>query len=368
MNPSSRNPRSDAVVRYWIGVARWSLLILLAFELVIRSSVMRLPPFEYKPEWGLVPAANSSSVQGREGYGILHYLSDGEIRTPYQGGTSVVILGDSTVQAAQVNDEENFVSLTEQELRARGLNVDMRNLGGSERTIADHVFMAPAIREHFSPKVLIVQVSPASFSLSFYTPKENYFIKNADGSLELIHKDSSNDGLARRNILFSSGLISLLDFRWQVTSAEMAQQAARIRFGSAGEADPASRGNPQAGVGGSEEESRAQILLLVETLRKAYPDTEIVFLLIPYTPSIEPGLSRRISWVSGEDRQLAALLDTVEGVHLVYVQKVFEEYYRQYLVLPRGSFNSLFNFGHLNGHGHKAVAQTLTNALEQILK
>ena len=368
MNPSSRNPRSDATRRYWLGVARWSLLILLAFELVIRFFVMRLPPFEYKPEWGLVPAANSSSVQGREGYGVLHYLSDGEIRTPYQGGVSVVILGDSTVQAAQVNETENFVSLTERELRARGFDIDMRNLGGSERTIADHVFMAPAVREHFAPKVLIVQVSPASFSLSFYTPKENYFIKNADGSLKLIHRDLSADGLGRRNILFSSGLISLLDFRWQVASQELARQASRIRFGSAGEADSAARGNPQAGVAGSEEESRAQILLLVEALRQAYPDTEIVFLVIPYTPSIEPGASHKVSWVSGEDRQLAALLDTIDGVHLVYVQKVFEEYYQKYLVVPRGSFNSMFNFGHLNKYGHRAVAQTLADALEKILK
>lgn len=367
MNPSSRNPRSGTL-QYWLGVARWSLLILLAFELVIRSAVMRLPPYEYKPEWGLVPAANSTSVQGREGYGVLHYFSDGEIRTPYQGGTSVVILGDSTVQAAQVNDYENFVSLAEIELRARGLDVDIRNLGGSERTIADHVFMAPAVREHFAPKVLIVQVSPASFSLSFYAPKENHFVMNDDGSLELIHRNSSGDGLTRRNVLFSSGLISLLDFRWQIASAEMTQQAARIRFGAAGDAEAASRGNPQAGVAGSEEESRAQILLLVEALRQAYPDTEIVFLVIPYTPSIEPGLSRKISWVSGEDKQLANLLGTIDGVHLVYVQKIFEQYYRQYLVLPRGSFNSQFNFGHLNEYGHRAVAQTLANALESILK
>lgn len=368
MNPSSRDPRSDAPRRYWLGVLRWTLLILLAFELVIRSSVMRLPPYEYKPEWGLVPAENSSSVQGREGYGVLHYLSNGEIRTPFQGGTSIVVLGDSTVQAAQVDDAENFVSLAEGELRARGFDVDMRNLGGSERTIADHVFMAPAVREHFAPQVLIVQVSPASFSLSLYTPKENHFVQNADGSLVLVHRDSAAEDLALRNILFSSGLISLFDFRWQLASTDIARQAARIRFGSAGDADLASRGDPQAGISGSEEESRAQILLLVDTLKQAYPDTEIVFLVIPYTPSIKPGLERELSWVSGEDKQLANLLDTLNGVHLIYVQKIFEDYYRQQLVLPRGSFNSLFNFGHLNKYGHQAVAQALANGLEKILK
>jgi hypothetical protein len=52
----------------------------------------------------------------------------------------------------------------------------------------------------------------------------------------------------------------------------------------------------------------------------------------------------------------------------VYVQKSFELFYKKYSVLPRGSFNSLFNFGHLNQYGHEAVAQTLTDALETILK
>jgi hypothetical protein len=160
----------------------------------------------------------------------------------------------------------------------------------------------------------------------------------------------------------------MLDFRWQVTSGELSQQVSRIRFGSAGEAAAAGRGNPQAGGEGSEEESRARIRLMVDELRRAYPDSEIVFLVIPYTPSIAPGMERKISWVSGEDRQLAALLSKIEGVHVVYVQKSFEKYYERYLVLPRGSFNSLFNFGHLNEYGHKAVAETLAEALESILK
>ena len=372
MNPSSRSPRSDIVGqpsrRYWLNVAKWSVLILLVFELAVRIFVMRLPPHEYKPEWGLVPAEGSSSVQGREGYGVLHYFANGEIRTPYQDGEAVVVLGDSTVQAAQVNDSENFVSLTEEALRQRGIKADLHNLGGSERTMADHIFFAPAVRQYFSPKVVVVQVSPATFSLAFYAPKDNHFIENEDGSLVLVHRTSSAEGLGSRNFFFSSGLLSLFDFRWQITSEEMIQHYGNIRFGSGGEAAAAGRGNPQSSGDDGEEKSRARIILLANELRDAYPDSEIVFLVIPYTPSLEPGPKGKISWVSGEDRQLAVLLSSIEDVQVVYVQKSFEQFYKKYSVLPRGSFNSLFNFGHLNEYGHEAVAQTLTDALETILK
>ena len=52
----------------------------------------------------------------------------------------------------------------------------------------------------------------------------------------------------------------------------------------------------------------------------------------------------------------------------VLTLKAFQKYYEEYKVLPRGNFNSAFNFGHLNPYGHRAVADVLTEALEEILK
>ena len=368
MNSPSLRPR-DEVVRYWLGVARWSLLILLVFELVVRIFVMRLPPYEYKSEWGLVPVEDSSSVQGREGYGVLHYLADGEIRTPYDGeGISVVILGDSTVQAAQVNDSENFVSLTEAALRQEGFDVNLHNLGGSERTMADYVFMAPAVRQHFSPRVVVAQVSPASFSLAFNTAKENHFVTNKDGSLGLVHDNSLERNLAARNIFFASGLVSLFNFRWQITSDELADQLERIRFRSSREMAASGRKTFRTLVKNPVNDSHMKVLRLARELKTAYPGSEIVFLVIPYTPRIDPNHTRKISWTSNENRRLVELLSSVPDVHVVYIQESFEKFYKQYFVLPRGSFNSQFNFGHLNRYGHRAVAQTLTEAMEAILK
>ena len=58
----------------------------------------------------------------------------------------------------------------------------------------------------------------------------------------------------------------------------------------------------------------------------------------------------------------------MSGVKVIYTLKVFQKYYEEHKVLPRGNFNSAFNFGHLNPNGHQAVAQVLTQALEEILK
>jgi hypothetical protein len=113
---------------------------------------------------------------------------------------------------------------------------------------------------------------------------------------------------------------------------------------------------------------KEQALPQIHALMDAYPNSAIIFLIIPYSPSISPLEGGKISWVSPGDRYLATLLEKIDGVHVVYTQQVFEDYYEKYKVLPRGSFNSAFNFGHLNKYGHMAVAQALTDALVEILK
>ena len=337
-------------VRFWIRFAAWSLVILLAFELVIRFFVMRLPPHVYEAEWGFVPVPNSFSVQGREGYGVLHYLSDGEIRTPYEGGRPVVVMGDSTVQAAQVDDEVNFISLAEADLRARGMDVDLRNLGRAERTVADHVFIAPAVNKKYAPEAVVIQVSPASFALAYDTAKENHFVAHSDGTIELKHEDRAAE-YANDNLLFTSGLASFFNFRWQVT-----WQGFMKRF------------QPREEAPADEPSFESQVLPQVQMLREAYPNSILVFMVVPYTPSIAYDDSQKLSWVSGEDQALANLLSKVAGVRVIYVRDEFRKYYERHLALPRGSFNSQFNFGHLNKDGHIVVAQALVEALEEILR
>lgn len=356
---------------YWQQVARWSLLTILAFELVLRIFVVKSAPREYRLEWGLIPVEGSYSLQGSEGYGVVHYFAHGEVETPHQGGRSIVVLGDSTTLAVQVDPSKNFVSLTETKLRNQGIDADLHNLGRSARVIADHVFLAPSVNEVFSPEVVILQVSPDSFTLSYDTSAENYF-EEQGGGLGLHHQPPADvASLKRQNVLAASGLLDFASIRsWFVMDALEAQYP--NWFSNPLDEQPGN-GNAVAPLLGEEatdeqlQSLRLQIVEQVRVVRKAYPDSVIVFLVVPAQPKISY-VERGLVWGNATDSQLVAVLNNIEGIHVVYPLNVFKKYFQDQQSLPRGSFNSAFNYGHLNPDGHRAVAQALTNALKEILR
>lgn len=356
---------------YWRQVGRWSLLVFLVFELVVRFFVVKSAPLAYEPEWGLVPEDGSYSLQGSEGYAVVHYFAHGEVETPYQGGRSIVVLGDSTTLAVQVDPSINFVSLTESALRNRGFDADLHNLGRSARIMSDHVYIAPAVNAVFSPEVVILQVSPDSFTLSYDPGAENYF-EEQGGDLVLQHQTPGDvASLNKQNTIASSGLLDFMSIRmWFVMDALEAQYPAWFSNPLDAEPGNANAVAPLLGEEATEEQLQAlrlQVVAQVREVRKAYPDSVIVFLVVPAPPKISR-LERGVVWGNTTDSQLVALLNSIEGVHVVYPLNVFQKYFQNQHVLPRGSFNSAFNYGHLNPDGHQAVAQALTTALKEILR
>ena len=356
---------------YWRQAGRWSLLVILTFELTLRLFVVKSAPRVYEAEWGLVPVEGAYSLQGSEGYGVLHYFAHGEVETPFQGGRSIVVLGDSTTLAAQVDPSVNFVSLTESALRNRGFDVDLHNLGRSARVMADHVYLAPAVNAAFSPDVVILQVSPDSFMLSYDSSAENYF-EEQGGDLALHHQAPADlASLKRQNALAYSGLLDFMSIRmWFVLNALEAQYPAW--FSNPLDEKPGNANAVAPLLGGEATEEQLQALRLevvaqVRKVREAYPDSAIVFLIVPAPPKISR-VERGVVWGNTAESQLVALLNSVEGVHVVYPLNVFQKYFQNQQILPRGSFNSAFNYGHLNPNGHRAVAQALTAALKEILR
>ncbi|MBV6395670.1 MAG: hypothetical protein HFACDABA_01249 [Anaerolineales bacterium] len=374
MNLLPRRYGSGSTARYCFGAVRWSLVVLLVFELALRTFVMRLPRTVYKPGWGIVPADHSTSMQGREGYAVQEYLQNGEIKTPYSGGgISIVVLGDSTVQAAQVNDVDNFVSLTETALRVQGVAADLHNLGAPERTIADYVFLAPVLREAYRPDYVIIQAGPASFSLSLLPEHTNHFVETEDGGLRLIHMDEADDmAFNKKEQFYSSSLLAFLNFRWQVMREESSADHAEGLWRWANESRPP-RIMEEREILARENDTGStdvfdSISLQVNEIREAYVGSEIIFLVVPYTPGIPHDGEEAVSWNSQIDNRLRLTLSGLEGVRVVDAGIFFRKYYEKYSVLPRGSFNSAFNFGHLNRYGHEAVALALTDFLEDLLK
>ena len=356
---------------YWRQAGRWSLLVILVFELVLRLFVVKSAPRVYEPEWGLVPVDGAYSLQGSEGYGVVHYFAHGEVETPFQGGRSVVVLGDSTTLAVQVDPSINFVSLAESSLRNRGFDVDLHNLGRSARIMADHVYLAPAVNAAFSPEVVVLQVSPDSFTLSYDPDAENYFEEHG-GELVLRHQALADvDSLTRQNTLAASALLDFMSMRlWFVMDSLEAQYPAGFSNPLGEEPGNWNAVAPLLGEEATEEQLQAlrlQVTGQVREVREAYPDSIIVFLVVPAPPKISR-FERGVVWGNATDSQLVALLNGIEGVRVVYPLNVFQKYFQNQYALPRGSFNSAFNYGHLNPDGHRAVAQALAAALKEILR
>lgn len=355
---------------YWWQVGRWSLLVIFAFELLIRLFVVKSAPRAYQPEWGLIPIEGSYSLQGSEGYGVVHYFAHGEVETPYRGGRSIVVLGDSTTLAVQVDPSENFVSLTESALRNHGIEADLHNLGRSARVIADHVFLAPAVNAVFSPEIVVLQVSPDSFTLSYDSSSENYF-EEQGGELVLRHQvPTTAASLKRKNTIASSGLFDFVNIRLWLVMNEM--EAQYPWFSNPLIEEPGKRNAVVPLLGEEATEQQLQVLRLqvveqVREVREAYPDSEIVFLVVPAPPKISH-LERSVVWGNITDSQLVSILDHINGIRVVYPLRAFQKFFQDQLVLPRGSFNSEFNYGHLNHYGHRAVAQALTRMLKEILQ
>lgn len=351
--------------RYWREALRWFVILLLSLELLARVLLVRAPILEYEPGWGVVPIADSYSMQGREGFAVTHYHEHGEVETPFRGPAtiSVVVLGDSTVQAAHVPNEKNFVSLAETSLRRQGIPVDFKNLARSRRSIADHVYIAPALNAAFFPDYLIVQVNFTNFALSYYPTQENRFIEDGLGGQAFLHRASNEaEYLALQNLLKRSSLFAFAELRLKTLLEGVPVGLARLISNETGALES------PAVISALQGDYESKILAQVGALQAAYPHSRIIFLVIPYAPTVTWQEKLDINWMSKNDEELARVLASVDGVHVLNARDAFAGFYQEYNVFPRGTFNTAFNFGHLNEHGHLAVAQALAELMERLLR
>lgn len=332
---------------YWLKVALWCALLLVVLELVTRFFIFKSPTRVDDPLWGTVPPDQSCYVRGTEGFGVTCYFANSEIGTPYRGqdGESIVVLGDSYTEATQVSNSEKYVSVTETMLRERGYNVDLHNLGDSNRTLADFVYLAPEVNATYAPKIVVLQTNPLGLLDSLNSHRKNYFAVNDHGGLDLVHRNLKEGNLLYRNIVLSSGLLTYSAFRWNRVVEE---------------AFPNPNTGERADLATSDE-----IIAEIQLLFNAYPDSRIVLLVMPNVPTIS---ETDLAWTNPEDEALLTALAKIDGLKVVYPAKAFRDLYEQQRIFPRGFENTVLNVGHLNHYGHMAVAGVLADALELLLK
>jgi hypothetical protein len=346
----------------------WLFILLLILEVFVRSFIIRYPHFHLVPDLGVVPVDNTVSIWGVEGFGITHYLSNGEIVTPRNSGkTSVVVLGDSYTEGLQVNDDQKYVSVAENILSGRGVDVNLHNFGASGRCFADYVYIAPFVQRTYAPEIVVLQVTETDFTESLDISRQNYFTAT-DSAVELVHnKDYYMFNLDLRNMLYSSGLGSLANFKLTPLIKEQRQRLAMSAAGQAKASEPGT-GSENSGDQPSASQKKLDAALVrmeVDILKKAYPDAKLVFFLIPAAPVVRDD-ELILSDKDGE--ALSEILGEIPDLSVLYPYEQFRDEFYSSGKLPRGFFNTLPGAGHLNSDGNFTAGTALADYLESLVK
>jgi lysophospholipase L1-like esterase len=154
--------------RRWVGPAAIALLL---FEGLIRTFIYSPRPQVSDPVLGPVPAPGSTWVNGREGYGRVHWNRQG-VRgrdLPADNGAKVprvVVMGDSYTRAEEVHDDQTFCALLERQLAGRlGREVWVGNCGRVANDAADYLYHLPAYERKFRPDLVLIAFTLSDFRL-----------------------------------------------------------------------------------------------------------------------------------------------------------------------------------------------------------
>jgi hypothetical protein len=334
--------------RPWISRVRWVLLALLCMELILRWSVRYSDStYSYDAEWGSRKMPGSIVRWGTEGYGLTRYSAPGEIETPYSGGTTVVILGDSHTESFQVGSENNFVSIAERQLREQGIFADLRNMGESGLDLVDYVYRIPLIRKVFNPKVLVIQLATGDFEQES-ARSENLFVETGADHPVVRHNPPRNLNTTAWRIKES---VSLLDYGSQRFKELFLR-----------------RGNAEAAIPPSPEEDgkwRERLTRQLLALKAVIGDLPTVILPLPYEPLLS---KKRIERTSPRYQILLEELRRIETWNVIDPSGDFNKLIDQGQ-FPRGFMNSSSpGSGHLNAAGHARVGLLLSHRLTGLLQ
>ena len=336
-------------VGFWLGVAL--ILVELGLRLLIESPPVR---YGYNDDWGYYPEQGTFIVWGSEGYGINRFGTYGEQTTPHNEGANIVVLGDSHTESHQVNSAQNFVSIAENILVEDGLNYNLRNHGKAYSSVADYIYLAPVIEDIYAPELIVIQLSVQDFFKHevYDKNKVNHFISVEDPSagespLQLVHNPPPFNDHWLGKIMQNTVLLV------QGTKQK------RLLFDGTNNAPTA------GGAAKSSQVATDVIDTQLEMLQEAYEGSEVIIILLPYTPLI------RESEVVFEEEEFVSLLNYFEKYpewHLVNPTNVFDQIYEDSGRLPRGFSNSSPGTGHLNTYGHEAVGILLAEKIEEALR
>ena len=349
--PVGRHSRSgfQSVLRALLGV----IVALLAAEVVARQ-VLSIH-WRDLPSLGFVQTEVLYRVEGN---GRSRWWGEGLRRPapPSPNEPSIAVLGDSFTEALMVSDEDLYTHRLERRLRAQGRGVQVLNFGVSGASPADYVLYANDVRQRFSNRWTIIQLTPADLDGDAFRKELNHFVREADGSLRPVEVRRTLFASTRESRLmtlhrryFPSMLLHLAWFRVQALASGARAEAPLFRAPHpVRPASKSAKGYPEADV-------RRQLDLMQQAF-----GGRVTFLFIPRYDPDDP------------DRPQGSTETTFDrwcsepGHSCVNLRRSYGAIARRHEV-PFGFANTKFNTGHLNPVGHAAAAAALDQEVGRLI-
>lgn len=341
-------------IKYLEQFLGWTLLLLLATEIFTRLTVVSSPPFDSKVNGGGI------EIYGLEGYGIIYYLPNMEIATPYSGGENVVTLGDSYTQARHSLFWRNFSSIAETELRSSGYEADIRNFGYMASALPYYLGISESLLETYHPKIVVIQIATHDLSSErVFDPKAPFYFDITDsGELVLKSRPRESEGYLKLASRIPNAPVFTFNTRFAVETYLNIQHGQKTQQPD-DDADPESVVVTGEAAGeNAKEKFIAQELTLIES---AYGEIPIVFVFRPAFSK-----KRLEFYYDAETRDFISKVKQYPSWSVLCVDAAFNQSFQNGRS-PLGFGNTDPFSGHWNATGHRIVGQELADILKELL-
>lgn len=316
---------------------------------------------------------NDHPITGRiNNYGFRD--DDWELNKP-SGTYRIAVLGDSIVEALQVEADRTFLSLTEHNLNQNHeLKVDLMNFGRSGFTQTEELLVLKNDVMQFAPDMVILFFLPsndirdvnkktsADINRPFYNVSES-----GELQLDTSFADSSSYKISSflSRLKLHSALINLIRERYNVYKQQENPNALNIPLTKNAIKSSNENGNFLSLCTNKPDTSASENYNLNKLLIKVMSDYSkehgIRFMLVTTNIHSYAYPIQRYNPNFFED-DLGEYSNSL-NIEYMGLQRVFREYY-----ITTGNYlDWLEGYGHWNYLGHKVVADNLTNKLEEII-
>jgi hypothetical protein len=273
--------------------------------------------------------------QYQEGVATVHYFADGSRSTGerrLRSGTNLVIIGDSQVEAQQVDDVETMGAVLERRVRAEHVPLDVVQLGWGGAGIPTYVGVASQVLATWPSERVVVVLNPRDFGPGALRAGNFKLTIAPDGSTKVTHNARAASAGPIKRLLQHSALGYMLWLR------------GKQMWSSADEED--------VGRGSTRPRTKLDILVAasVRALHEAYGDR----LAIVYTPYIGVTDSPPTP-----DEALLLRACAEQRVPCISARDAMRAARDVDHVLCRGFSNTAPGVGHFNAGGHAVMANVI---------